>query len=870
MATSFVEQAILRVQDQSTKPIRRINAELKKLRDTARNMKSVSLISPASLRSLDTAERKVMSLRNQLRSLPKSRTVTISTKLTGTGRGELNNLVARKPLVNVRMKISNAAAFRQEVDRLTRNRTMNVRVNANPGSGGASPNYRIQGQTFGAGVRHAFQPENAGNTMARGFIGYAGAHLSSMIIDAVATGIREGVTDFSVSDATRQILGVSPEDQEGLDALAIQLSDLFPEFSQGQIERILTDAYGAAQGNLKTTTALINELLITARQTFLQGGTADTATEGGNLLFTAAEATGITGPDGNIDLEQLAKAMEDFRVGAALVGEAFSPSKTKTFYTRLAQVAPRFDSDAIAEGLLLQEAGVTANDLLAFTLQFGTAQQGTDEAKAFRARYGLDSREAMEAADTNQIAFFQDYVVPAFQKALEDGFEGDIGEFVEQATSRQTAARTGQVIATQGQEIQNRVDRREDLNVDDEGLAAIAAENQRAVAQALSAQFDSAISRTVEGMAPLLNPVFQKAADSLNFAADQAQENPVAAAATLAATTVVLREVLGPLTNLNSLQALLDPATSAADKALISASLKLDGAADKLTLSALLMRGTFGLGGGLKSLAKGFSVIGGAVGGLSLVTDFLGTNAGDGSLTAEGMAFSNAPADVQQQLADIETAIAEANNRGDVQEADQLRAQGRLLYEGWRDSADGQAALAQAQATLAPINMNLGDEDTAMSQPVEFNLSEEGKAKIERLLGVMERNNERISEPGRSEASINSLLAQQDALADQILALGGTPLELDPTNFVDAGYDVGTMLSTTIDGAMQSGGDYAGDTMLTSGMSAADLIGQAMEQAGSNAARMMAEALNTPVRVDARVETPRLGPRLDTGRTSPQ
>ncbi len=86
---SFVERAILRVQDQSSQPVRRINRELVRLMMTAQRMRNTRIDLPG----LDATTRDLFELDRALRSLPNA--VRVAVELIGTpaARSELDRLV---------------------------------------------------------------------------------------------------------------------------------------------------------------------------------------------------------------------------------------------------------------------------------------------------------------------------------------------------------------------------------------------------------------------------------------------------------------------------------------------------------------------------------------------------------------------------------------------------------------------------------------------------------------------------------------------------------------------------------------------------------------------------------------------------------
>ena len=94
---SYVEQATLRVKDESTKPVKKINRALKDLFRTARRGQNI----PIKFKGLDEAEKKLRNIRQLTQGLSRGRTMRVS--VTVRGLNELNQklggLSRRKAIV---------------------------------------------------------------------------------------------------------------------------------------------------------------------------------------------------------------------------------------------------------------------------------------------------------------------------------------------------------------------------------------------------------------------------------------------------------------------------------------------------------------------------------------------------------------------------------------------------------------------------------------------------------------------------------------------------------------------------------------------------------------------------------------------------
>lgn len=174
----FVEKAVLQVEDKSTKTVRRINAEIKKLIREARRLDNL----PIRLIGIERATTQAERLATAVRNVPKSKTSTISVKTTGVApaRKELDRLArTRSATIRADAKTNTASLA---LRRLTKARTVRITpvmgaapTPGVPGAGGVPPvtpaarRPRTGPDTVAEGIREGFNPRQVGRDMARGF-----------------------------------------------------------------------------------------------------------------------------------------------------------------------------------------------------------------------------------------------------------------------------------------------------------------------------------------------------------------------------------------------------------------------------------------------------------------------------------------------------------------------------------------------------------------------------------------------------------------------------------------------------------------------------------------------------------------------------
>lgn len=231
MAKSYVEHAILRIKDESTRPVRKINAELKKLRDTARSLSRLRV----NIDGLDTAERRVRSLRTELARLPRTKSVRVNFSATGdqTLQRTITTLRAQPP-IGLRIGLSgDTVALRQlralnaEMSQLRTNSRVNLGVT---GAGGTRTNNTGPRRTTGTHIPSVFGLPlgNISNTPFPGNIPAAfnitAAYLTVRAGEMTVRSAINATVEAQSAETRREAIIRDPELRAQIEALGIEIA----------------------------------------------------------------------------------------------------------------------------------------------------------------------------------------------------------------------------------------------------------------------------------------------------------------------------------------------------------------------------------------------------------------------------------------------------------------------------------------------------------------------------------------------------------------------------------------------------------------------------------------------------------------------
>lgn len=338
----FIEQATLRVRDQSSKQINNINNAIVRLLRTAKQMNKMRI----TLDGVDAAQRKVDRLTKTVRAVPKTRTVTVNTKVNVTGARAASNQIAA----------------------LSRTRPVTVRVRFQPTGGMLMPPAQSRGfgRTLANSFLHTIRSSNAGEVIARGFLAAIGGQIFSGVRGATSVAAQ---APLNKEDALQRLRasGLPQATVAAMQDIATRMTARFPATTEAGILEAGREAAGrienpqSAEGLKQLELVMARIAENTARLSGIIGLNAQQAADQARLIEAGISQVGATG-----DNERANKISEAILQGVLASGGDLTVDDFKR---------------------LLQQAGGLRGGLGASTLlQLGLArdeqgQRGTGEAR---------------------------------------------------------------------------------------------------------------------------------------------------------------------------------------------------------------------------------------------------------------------------------------------------------------------------------------------------------------------------------------------------------------------------------------------------------------------------------------------------------
>jgi hypothetical protein len=314
---SFVESATLKIIDESSGQIAKINAELKKLFATAKSLKSTTVNIKFNTASLDQALNKVNKLKAQLNSM---RNANVRMNLTGLNQStaainRANNALQRMQLTMTRPLPSGAAAI-------------GPFGRAAPGGGRTS-------RTAGTGSRAGIAPPAtpSGGVAGGVFAGHLGSTLAYQALHGIYRATIEGTKDLDVGENKLAMLQLTRVFQRALDKPGI--------FEVSKEDRDLIKKYGGAQ---PAAERLIREA---AEEQGRRPGGAFLNLGQRTSLF--AETFGTTATISGA--KELNKVIEDMTMAGVGMGQSMDAAADKSyFYAKAADMMGRLTYQQAVEG----------------------------------------------------------------------------------------------------------------------------------------------------------------------------------------------------------------------------------------------------------------------------------------------------------------------------------------------------------------------------------------------------------------------------------------------------------------------------------------------------------------------------------------
>lgn len=687
---NFVEQAVLRVNDQSTKTLRKINSEIKKLRIEARKLDGM----PIGFRNARRAVQEVERISRAINKIPKAKTATVNVRTTGVpaARQQIDR-VARNRTATVAARPTNVGAANAALNRVARNRTAIITPRV-VGAGGAGGGRGPAGGTIpprgdgsvGDGIRQGLNPQQIGRDMARGFTFSIQGELYQ-VTRAIVRTIATAPVNLDDALARASISGRDAGEIAFLRRVAEAGSAQFQAATEADIIANSGEVIGRF-GDLNDPLqqeAAEKAILRLARniqildQALPNGGTGGAGNQA-RLVETAIQQLGATN-----DAERAQQISRAVLQAIIASGGDLQASDVKRTLQQLPTGRSAISDDTLLQALLIRDEGgrrSTGNfDQLLSDFIRGNLNAGDKGRQLnFRSATGLSARNADGSSDLFT-AFGRDFlgtvereIAPLLAQAgieIERENAGQIRAFLdnELGLSKQggiTFLTDALVNLTEAQAEFDRA-RRTTPEV------AIESPTIRQELRAVAAQFENVAASGLEPLIPSVKAGLDTISDTLNSL--QAGEDLSAAQIATASAAAI------PVAFGAALQGFADPAT----RPLATAGLALTGSAAQLTAAAgalgaaaaISAAGGGGRGGGrLFRSARALGV--GAVGtslaflrsvpAVAAAAAFAPTAAADGTVSDAdrefGEKFARVPDEIKQALNDFSTRQAELRRDG--------------------------------------------------------------------------------------------------------------------------------------------------------------------------------------------------------------
>jgi hypothetical protein len=483
----FVESAILKIIDQSSRNLNKIERSMRSFRAEANRLKKLSFnLNSAAIRAatrdINSASTAAKRLNTQMRQLANNRV-----NLRGVGGGGIGG----------------------------------------GGSGG--------GRRFNSGAGGGTFRINAGalDIWAAGFIN----RLGSTIESAIVNGFRNGARSADIADSRFRELGLNQTQRANARLNAQSISGQFPVLSQADAERLIGDSLPTTRGNLDTATALTRELgkIITAQ--VRRGISLEQATGDAINLVKAAESSGnVTDANGVFDPERARRFFDLLNKAFIEAGEDMSASLIRNFTKSLRTSRFSLDERGWAAGLLMAEeqgstAGVGINQ--AITQLTGTRIQKKQlgnlidlglitEGQARAGKLGdktlteLIGNGAVDESQlrSNMLQWTIDKLIPKMrQLGLDPNNTTDVSKFSSMIASDRTAISAISEFINRSQELASQVDQLLARNVSPE------AENERNANSSLVA-WQSMVSQSTSALGQFASKLEVVVIPALNTVSD--------------------------------------------------------------------------------------------------------------------------------------------------------------------------------------------------------------------------------------------------------------------------------------------------------------------------------------------------------------
>jgi hypothetical protein len=574
---SFVEQATLKVNDQSSAAIKKINAELKKLDQTARSLKSTTINLRVNTNGLQAANKQLNTLAHNMSTL----------------RGQT---------LTLRVNSAGLAQAQSQLNRLRQQATRPINVNTR-GVGGA-------GAGAGAGAGRRGLRQTGIQYQMGNFSALRGA--ASVLIGGTAYAVASNVARNAVegvvgSEDARTRLRQSGFDKGRTDqltpqtdfimAMARKSQEEFQRIPAAEIANASVEQLNALKAAGKSTAEYQAAMNRIARNAQIMGMTFKDPKAGAEGSRQLERVSQIMGQD--IDDTKI-KAIQEAAMRAIIAtGGEIKPEEAVRALQQLGStVTKSLSPKGLTDLLLVRDEGgrqSTAEFRTAIQdLQKGSLNKGDKAAQAalgLRKKGGLSDPAVVKAAASDLVGFTKDRIIPLLEKAgVDQSSSAAVGTWLDEHGFTTSGARAFADIVTSLKSGEFQRQQAAAANVDlDPHLGD---RTFRGGTERMSASFQTAMARALDKSGGAFTDAIAPFSIAMDKAGKEAEKSNYAGAA-LEMTKGVAQMMGGPagaiitaMTTANAARTLLDPTSTQMEK---GAAMLVTGSSALLTAAGAMM-----------------------------------------------------------------------------------------------------------------------------------------------------------------------------------------------------------------------------------------------------------------------------------------
>lgn len=595
---SFVEQAILKVDDQSTAPIQSINNELKKLLATARKLKAV----PIRISTITGVRRDLADLQARLKSISKSHLVNVNVKVSsssGTTLPALNRSLAalnRRGPISMDIRVNGAAALRTLTNISNRVKALRdlgaITIPVGTTGGGlppAGPGVRTGPGARRPGIPGLGQGPQLGTSLLQiwsvGFI----YRLGSTIENAIVAGFARGTSEQDIADTRVGLFQTTPDETQSMEDASLALRESVPALSRGEALGLVSELFPTFKNN----TDLLDDAAIKLGELIeiqiALGKDRQTAISDASRIARAGDQQGaFTDENGVGDLDSLNAFFDNALRQQIQLGSEFNATLVAATMKSLRVSKFGLDDRGFTTVMMLAEeqgstAGVGVNQMIMQLSGVGVTKKAMAEQEEFGIRNdaGLIQQELLRQ---DPARYVREVIIPEMVRQGVD--PNDPNAAIETATSLvsdRTAIDTLAALILKSDELKIQTDNAMARNVDEETISSVL-DNSLLLAWAeAQGQFVGLLGEVGTAFEGLITPVLSASSAVSTFLANLVREG--GAVGTVATVGGVAAGAYGLLRAGKSVLGAINP-FSTANAALTSAGTNLNVAAAALQAAA--------------------------------------------------------------------------------------------------------------------------------------------------------------------------------------------------------------------------------------------------------------------------------------------